>query len=459
MLRVFEAQAPENFGFPGTGFRFFNFDYAYLIGESSLRSSHPKAGPASAAPFEAILSLRNQLKSREIELIVVFVPPATAIFADYATNIVWDPKRDGRVDYNFRAFLEMLEAEGVNVIDLFEPLYAARYETGSDGKRYPIYLRQDWHWASLGAKIAAEQVAGKIKGLPWYRRWKSSHPVGSFEFREESELFWMGTVYHRIIAPEGAYPKESRAPNAPVQVICDSMGTVWADVQASFYDHLAARLQVPVGMTAVRGGATDAALRSWASRADIAETRTVIWLIRASQIASAQPWAKVSLDRKTQISLCDLPYALDGEWPSASWAEKESASVHQDRKIPVDLVSPRPGKAPPRIIWKQIQFGKSPVFHTGVALSYPPSASLGSVEFRISIDDVVVARKRLDPPLPRRAVEWEVDLHDFSGRTADFGLSAEPREGGDKDVAWWIEPEISDSKATGSGISGKDPQP
>jgi hypothetical protein len=114
--------------------------------------------PGNADPLPTILDLNQQLKDLGIELVFMPVPPKAAIYADKAVGA--DPTL--RVDVHHAAFLAMLKAEGVNVIDL-APLFL-KAKSGDER----VYCQQDTHWARLGMEIAATEVAAIIKAQPWF---------------------------------------------------------------------------------------------------------------------------------------------------------------------------------------------------------------------------------------------------------------------------------------------------
>jgi hypothetical protein len=62
--------------------------------------------------------------------------------------------------------MKQLRERGVKTVDLFEPFARARKEDAKYGDS--LYLARDTHWKVRGARIAANQVAARIKQFPWF---------------------------------------------------------------------------------------------------------------------------------------------------------------------------------------------------------------------------------------------------------------------------------------------------
>lgn len=313
ILGLIKSHAPNEFGLGGEQFKFFLVDYNYLIHAEAWRHPYRAGEVLAPSPLESIVAFRDQLSKFGIELLVVFPPGVAAVFPDFATEVPWDIRHDGRVDIDFEAFVRELRKQRIEVLDLLEPFVAERFEPGPDGKRYSIYLRNDSHWSPAGARLAA-RLAGKfVKARPWYGAALRAAPPRKFvetsrivdvrEFippdstapqpRSEATVCWSATP------AAGAAPvSPSEARSAPIQLISDSFGHWGHRLHAAFYDHLSAQTLLPVGMTAVGGSAINAAPRRWAEQADLDKTKVVVWLIPAGMIAYDRPWGKVVLERK-----------------------------------------------------------------------------------------------------------------------------------------------------------------
>ena len=113
----------------------------------------------------AIVEYRDQLKQHGIELLVVPVPGKASVYPDRLTH-----RFDGN-DFEFRSpteeLIEKLADHQVETVDLF-----ARFREARRGERLAVseeayYLTRDTHWTPAGAKVAAEAVARRMRGLGW----------------------------------------------------------------------------------------------------------------------------------------------------------------------------------------------------------------------------------------------------------------------------------------------------
>jgi hypothetical protein len=111
---------------------------------------------------EAIVRYRDQLRERGIQLLVVPAPEKPSIYPDRLTR-----RAEGRAG-EFRSPTEALLAElaqrGVDTVDLFSLFREAR-RTAPNGEA--LYLARDTHWTPLGARLAADAVARRIRDLGW----------------------------------------------------------------------------------------------------------------------------------------------------------------------------------------------------------------------------------------------------------------------------------------------------
>lgn len=468
MLRVFEASAPGPIGLGGNYFVF--NDYNCLLEKDAWRNSSTPDDLTTLAPIEAILSFRDQLKSHGIELVVVFPPPAAAVFPDYATNIVWDIARDGRVDVFFLEFLKELRRHDVEAIDLLPEFVAQRFEVGPDGRSYPIYFRNDGHWSSNGGRIAAKRTAERLKAGNWYAPYRQSGgrvsvayvqhlKIGQFrdglppvpERMEKSDRAREPALFHRVVPAADGVAASSLGPEpgSPVQLITDSFGNIGSELQASFCEHLRAELGVPVGMTLIAANAVDKAPRQWAARADLHKTKVVVWLIPVGGNSWKGPWARVVLDRSRVLSLCDLVDRRVDEGVPVRRKTGDALYFVTQRSIAVDPRSAPSGGDPDRvygrIIWKGIRLGDRPMFRAGLGISREGLQTTDGAEFQVLIDGEIVGRKASGPRW-RSWFDWSVNLSEYARREIDFELRIVlDRTAQSLPAARWGEPEIWDA--------------
>lgn len=103
------------------------------------------------------------MKSHGIDLLIVLVPDKTAIYPDMISDTI--PLRKNvappRLDQSDEQFEQILEKNGVNVVDLTN-----RFLT--DPNRPQLYYKQDTHWTPYAVSIAADAVARYARSMPWY---------------------------------------------------------------------------------------------------------------------------------------------------------------------------------------------------------------------------------------------------------------------------------------------------
>ena len=132
---------------------FYRQDVEFLVQPSPLDVRSAKLDN----PVQAILRFRDQLKAKGIELLVVVVPGKPSIYPERLTGV------DGlKLAGHGKAILDSLNALGLNTVDLYTPLLAAKKY---DERFGPLYLDDDTHWTPRGAELAAAVIAGSVLQL------------------------------------------------------------------------------------------------------------------------------------------------------------------------------------------------------------------------------------------------------------------------------------------------------
>ncbi len=110
---------------------------------------------------KAILAFRDQLKERGIALLVVPVPGKPSIYPDRLT------RRESANPRRFRSptvdLIQSLREQGVETIDLFSLFQ--NFRSTNQTPSADLYLARDTHWTPLGARLAAEAVASRVREL------------------------------------------------------------------------------------------------------------------------------------------------------------------------------------------------------------------------------------------------------------------------------------------------------
>lgn len=113
-------------------------------------------------PLPRMIELKQYLDSMNVQLLVVPVPVKEEIYAD---KLVKGTPADLCVNVNGREFIREMLAAGIDVLDLYPSLMAAR--SGDDAPHYS-YQRYDTHWALPGMLAAMEQLASRVTQYSWY---------------------------------------------------------------------------------------------------------------------------------------------------------------------------------------------------------------------------------------------------------------------------------------------------
>ena len=144
---------------------FYRPDLRYLVEPDRLEAGTgdskwvqpPERSTHRQSVQKEILRFRDQLKERGITLVVMPVPGKPSVYPDQVTR-----RETGR-QRQFRSptleLLDELQRQGVATVDLFAAFQTAR--SGTD----PLYLAHDTHWTPLGAQLAAQAVAAKLREM------------------------------------------------------------------------------------------------------------------------------------------------------------------------------------------------------------------------------------------------------------------------------------------------------
>ena len=130
---------------------FYRQDVEFLVQPSPLDLRSAKLDN----PIQAILRFRDQLKAKGVELLVVVVPGKPSIYPERLTGIVDSVVAPG----HGKMILDSLTSLGLNMVDLYTPLWAAKKY---DERFGPLYLDDDTHWTPRGAELAAAVIAGTV---------------------------------------------------------------------------------------------------------------------------------------------------------------------------------------------------------------------------------------------------------------------------------------------------------
>jgi hypothetical protein len=150
------------------GWMFFRPGVQYLskpyVYDNRSRIVDPTETPYRDDPVKSILTFRDQLARRGVELLVVIAPGKASVYPDMLTAGA-KPELSGKITHSLRTISE-LRGKGIAVVDLFGPLARERAHDAETGDS--VYLRTDTHWRARGARTAARVVADIVRQYPWY---------------------------------------------------------------------------------------------------------------------------------------------------------------------------------------------------------------------------------------------------------------------------------------------------
>jgi hypothetical protein len=141
----------------GTGegrWLFYRQDVEFLVQPSPLDVRSAKLDN----PIQAILKFRDQLKKKGVELLVVVTPGKPSIYPERLTGASGEKP----IASHGKSILDSLTKLGLNTVDLYTPLLAAKKDDSSQGA---LYLDDDTHWTPRGAELAAAVIAQKVNSM------------------------------------------------------------------------------------------------------------------------------------------------------------------------------------------------------------------------------------------------------------------------------------------------------
>jgi hypothetical protein len=278
------------------GWLFYKPGYEYLVRPDVTEGrSRPKVGGSVVVDYtgnvvrdaviDTIVSFRNKLHERGIELLVVVVPGKPSIYPDLLNPAI-SPEMAGKISHSPQFIRELRDA-GVDAVDLFEPFAEARKQDAEAGDS--LYLATDTHWRPRGLRLAASVVADRVKQYPWFQPSNVEFLIDTITVEREGDVGVMTTlpefevrhlsmrfplepttchqVYHVQRDTAGAIlgkrlyhtMRGQYARYSEIMLIGDSFTRIYqedAPFSAGWVAHLAAELATPVGYLYSDGGAS-----------------------------------------------------------------------------------------------------------------------------------------------------------------------------------------------------------
>lgn len=268
-------------------------------------------------PLCTIVAFQRQLRALDVDLLVLIVPPVSAVYPESIG--LPTPLAAGEdpplLDRHLRAFYLALEDAGVEVVDLLPEYLRRRHqgemveEPGGGARRELLYHRQDPHWTSFGAAVAAEVLAERIRRFPWYE--SEARRMGEAMIEETFPIEHRRGSIVRRLQQRGGLPADLPSEvvrrrqvkiqgeiwsltdtTSPIVLIGDSFSSPSFDLS----NQLLRQLTWRVDTVTVTGGFPTGGVKALRFRGDrLAGKRLVIWEITSYALWGQTDWRPVDL--------------------------------------------------------------------------------------------------------------------------------------------------------------------
>lgn len=259
---------------------FYRQDVEFLVQPSPLDVRSAKLDN----PIQAILKFREQLKAKGVELLVVITPGKPSIYPERLTGV------DGlKLAGHGKAILDSLAKLGLNTVDLYTPLLAAKVDDASLGA---LYLDDDTHWTPRGAELAAGEIAKKVNAMVDAGLIDIGEPsmdyvvsdslanrmgdIGEMSGLNKFNVFKVQQVTGHVVTPFKDDFRKSK-----ILILGDSFSRIYqtdAPVNAGWIAHFAKNISRPVASIVSDGGASTLVREKLARKAGVLKgKKLLIW--------------------------------------------------------------------------------------------------------------------------------------------------------------------------------------
>ncbi len=295
--------------------------------QARARSGNEWTAPPQPDPLQAIVDFRNQLRARDVALVVMPVPVKPMIYPE---------KFSRRFDRNDRplrnpscaAFLAALRAEAIPVYDAADLLFALKSEL-PDGS----FLRTDTHWTPAAMRRCAGELARFLEDTVPFAQPADDEPV-----RQSVSVTRHGDILDMLKLPGGqtfyepqtvgiepvsnpAHAPWTPDPAAEILLLGDSFSNIYSlegmgwGANAGFAEQLAAEARRPVDRIALNDNgafATRQELAADLARGNdrLAGKKVVVWQFAARELAVGD-WKLIEM-RLPQPSAREKPQPTAG---------------------------------------------------------------------------------------------------------------------------------------------------
>ena len=308
---------------------FYRQDVEFLVQPSPLDVRSAKLDN----PIQAILKFRDQLKAKGVELLVVVTPGKPSIYPERLTAAGINIACANAAGHG-KAILDSLAKLGLNTVDLYTPLLAAKAD---DAKFGPLYLNDDTHWTPRGAEIAANVIAkkvgelaesgvvnigepsmefvasdsiadrmgdiGEMSGLNKFNVFKAQkvtgHVIYQQEISERTEPPQDSLLDSTVVRDTTKTPFKDDFRKAKILILGDSFSRIYqtdAPVNAGWIAHFAKEMGRPVASIVSDGGASTLVREKLARKAGVLKgKKLLIWeFVERDRRFGAEGWKEVN---------------------------------------------------------------------------------------------------------------------------------------------------------------------
>lgn len=248
-------------------------------------------------PIQAISKFRDQLKAKNVELLVVVVPGKPSIYPEYLTGMNSGAmvEKDGSPKFGHgKVVLDSLSKLGFNTVNLYSPLWEAKSEDGSKGA---LYLNDDTHWTPRGAELAADVIAEKVRRMMAdgvvdlgdetidYVVSDSladrMGDIGEMSGLNKFNTFKVQQVTGHVVKDSSGAPFKDDFRKSKILILGDSFSRIYqtdAPVNAGWISHFAKNMKRPVASIVSDGGASTLVREKMARKAGVLKgKKLLIW--------------------------------------------------------------------------------------------------------------------------------------------------------------------------------------
>ena len=277
---------------------FYRQDVEFLVQPSPLDVRSAKLDN----PIQAILKFREQLKKKGVELLVVITPGKPSIYPERLTGASGEKP----IASHGKAILDSLTKLGLNTVDLYTPLLAAKANDANLGE---LYLNDDTHWTPRGAELAAGEIAKKVNSMVNAGLIDIGEPsvdyevtdsladrmgdIGEMSGLNKFNVFKVQQVTGHVVSPFKDDFRKSK-----ILILGDSFSRIYqtdAPVNAGWIAHFARNISRPVSSIVSDGGASTLVREKLARKAGVLKgKKLLIWeFVERDLRVGAEGWKTI----------------------------------------------------------------------------------------------------------------------------------------------------------------------